>query len=386
MVTVVVDARIDSHTGMGRYMRCTAAALIRYAPPEYRFEVLHRTKTPRYTDAEDAELLAVARDVRADIIHALDYRVPLDAFDVPIIATVHDVMRILRPEYCDTDPDFERRFGLAVFGELRARTEKLRKLTALPTGLFRDPESVYEEHYARMLAYSCGRAAAIVTPTRTVAHQLAVAVGPNENIATSPWGIDHATVEPHSADASAGRAEFTPPAAYLLYVGQARPHKGLATLIESYRRSRAIRTGVTLACVGRDFDVGKHGATMLDRELGDHARCVGSIDDDILHDVYAGARALVHLAEHEGFGFPPLEALAAGCPVIAADIPVLHETLGEHAIYVDHGDPAAAAAAIDDVLACRPDATAATTAWTDRFTWQRHAADLLALYDRVLAR
>lgn len=373
---------------MGRYMRCAAEALIRHAGPDYRISVLRKTGTPRYTDAEDVELLAAAHKVGADLIHSLDYRIPITAVDVPIIATVHDVMRIRRPEFCDSDQEFQRRFGPAVFAELRARTARLRARAELPPGLVRAPQSIYEEQYARMLGYSCANSVATVTPTRTVARQLTEAIGPVGNIITMPWGIDHADVEAKHVKLNSVSTNFAVPARYLLYVGQARPHKGLPVLIDAYRRSRAAEAGVTLVCVGRDFDSGKPGADLLRGELASNSLCVGSVSDEALEELYENAVALVHLAEHEGFGFPPLEALSAGCAVIAADIPVLHETMGEHAIYVDYSDADAAAAAIDEVLMRPADAEsrAARRSHAARFTWQEHAAGLLALYDIALAR
>jgi glycosyltransferase involved in cell wall biosynthesis len=389
MITVLVDARIDSHTGMGRYMRCTAAALQMHASADVRVNVLGRTGTPRYTDAEDQELLAAVERCRPDIIHLLDYRLPLDDAGTPTIATVHDVTRTLRPEYCDSDEQFEARFGSDILEQLKGRCAKLRWISRLPPGNLRHPRSHYEEYYGRMLMYSCTQASRIVTPTRTVAKQLAGVVGAGVSVATTPWGIDHASVDRQTGSSSTVRLPLEASQAYLLYVGQVRPHKGIPVLIDAYRRSAASRLGLKLVCVGRDFATARPGARLLAAELGPNGTSVGAIDDQSLQALYKGAAALVLPSEHEGFGFPPLEALAAGCTVIVSDIPVFRETLGDHAIFVDYADSASLAAAIDQVAISDGDdksARAERMKWAARYTWKRHVDRLIETYRAVLGR
>jgi glycosyltransferase involved in cell wall biosynthesis len=214
-----------------------------------------------------------------------------------------------------------------------------------------------------------------------VARDLRVVTGRHEGVHVSPWGIDH-------ADCDRANFAFSPTEApqpierYLLYVGQARSHKGFGALLGGYRRSGAAQAGVRLVCVGSDFAAGAGGASLL-ACLGDAGVAKGVVDDAALHDLYSRADALVHLAEHEGFGFTPLEALAAGTRVIASDIPVLRETLGQHAAFVECADPDAVAESIDRVLAgpaSAPTERASRMRWVQRYRWDRHARDVLAAY------
>ncbi len=76
----------------------------------------------------------------------------------------------------------------------------------------------------------------------------------------------------------------------------------------------------------------------------------GRVDDAELAALYAGARATVLPSHLEGFGFTPLESLAAGTPVVVSDLPVLRETLGDAAVFVPPGDSGALAAAIRAVV------------------------------------
>ena len=209
--------------------------------------------------------------------------------------------------------------------------------------------SLYAEYYARMLAWTCRQASYVVTPTETVARQLAQAVRLGGRPVPIPLGIDHwaegATGDPDILD--------TFPGQYLLYVGQARMHKGLPELIEAYQYSQASSRNVPLVCAGRDFAPGTDAAAQLEGALGGNAIAIGEVPDDTLRHLYAHATALVHLAVHEGFGLTPLEAMTCGSRVIVSGIPVLRETLGQHAEFVESDNALDAAGAIDKILAER---------------------------------
>jgi glycosyltransferase involved in cell wall biosynthesis len=108
------------------------------------------------------------------------------------------------------------------------------------------------------------------------------------------------------------------------------------------------------------------------------------VPDAALAVLYTRATALVHLADHEGFGFPPLEALALGCPVVASDSPVLRETLGPHAAFADPGNPDDVANCVDHVIATDgPAARAGRTGWARRFRWRCHVDELLCCYRQL---
>ncbi len=114
---------------------------------------------------------------------------------------------------------------------------------------------------------------------------------------------------------------------------------------------------------------------------------LGEVGDISLARLYAGAAAVVHLAEHEGFGFPPLEALSLGTRVLAADLPVLRETLGSHARFTDPGNARAAVIALDHLLNSddTPDARHRRAAWAARYRWDTCARQVLDCYRKVLA-
>ncbi len=125
---------------------------------------------------------------------------------------------------------------------------------------------------------------------------------------------------------------------YLLFVGALEPRKAPEVLAAAYRRARSGGLDADLAVAGE----GREAAAL--REAG--ARLLGRVSDPELAALYAGALALVLPSRLEGFGFPPLEALAHGTAPVVSDLPALRENLGDGARYVPPGDPEALAGAM----------------------------------------
>ncbi|MGH3567758.1 MAG: glycosyltransferase family 4 protein [Pseudonocardia sp.] len=375
---VLLDAGVDGADGIGRYSRCVADGLRRGAPPDVELIVRGSgLATHRYSPAAGQELLGHAGEARADLVHLLDYRIPITAAAGPaMIVTVHDVLRVAHPQPCYSDDEFAAHRGDEGLAELRAAVAELRELVAFPVD--RRPAGAHEDYLGRMLALAAARAEQVMVPTTTVAAQLCHLVPASEKVMVSPWGLDHL---PAPARAPVPGV----PDRYVLYVGQARPHKGLAELLAALA---VRRTEVVLVLAGRDFTpAGPAGLRAVQTLGADRVVALGEVSDAVLARLYRNASALVHLAEHEGFGFPPLEALAHGCPVLAADIPVLHETLGPHASFVDRDDPDAVAADLAQlILGDAPAARTERITWARRFTWDRHVEDLVGCYRRTEAR
>jgi glycosyltransferase involved in cell wall biosynthesis len=100
----------------------------------------------------------------------------------------------------------------------------------------------------------------------------------------------------------------------------------------------------------------------------------GLVEDDDLAAIYSGARALVFPSDDEGFGLPPVEALACGTPVVVCDVPALREVLGERATFVDCDDLAGLLSAAARVK--RPAPSPPGWSWEDaaRATWDAYRA------------
>jgi glycosyltransferase involved in cell wall biosynthesis len=120
--------------------------------------------------------------------------------------------------------------------------------------------------------------------------------------------------------------------------------------------------------------------------LRDQVRFLGYVPDDDLPALLSGASALVFPSLYEGFGLPPLEAMACGTPVITASAPAMTELLGGAAEFVPLRDPAAIAEAAIRFLtepSFRADRSAAGLELANRFSWKRAAAETAEVYREI---
>lgn len=163
-------------------------------------------------------------------------------------------------------------------------------------------------YYQTVVRWACARAARVITDDPRTVDDLGKFLGVDaRKVRVVPLGVSERFFE--SANA--------PPAArpYFLYVGNHRRHKDLETLFEAWSRLPD-ELDVDLYVTGPDdFDGELERRRRVNREI----RALGDLADDALVGYYAGARALVTAALCEGFGLPILEAMAAGCLVVACE-------------------------------------------------------------------
>ena len=123
---------------------------------------------------------------------------------------------------------------------------------------------------------------------------------------------------------------------YLLYVGNAYPHKNLEGLIKVFARIKQARPELKLVLVGKE-DYFYHGLKKYAQKFSDIV-FPGYVPDADLAELYSGALAYVFPSFYEGFGLPPLEAMARGLPVVSSNKTCLPEILGDAAIYFNPED------------------------------------------------
>ncbi len=176
---------------------------------------------------------------------------------------------------------------------------------------------------------------------------------------------------------------------YLLFVGSMRRHKNWNGLMQGYARlPKALQIAHPLVFVGRCKRVRKAAVELAEQlDIHQSIHITGVVDESTLHAFYGGARLLVCPSFMEGFGFPALEALACGVPVVASSRTCIPEVLGAAARYVDPSSPQSIAEGLEQVL---EDNTLRDRLIESGFTQaasyspERTAAAMLRVVERVL--
>lgn len=170
---------------------------------------------------------------------------------------------------------------------------------------------------------------------------------------------------------------------YALYVGQTEPHKDVPTAIEAMQVLRD--TGIDLAIVGQPGRDHERVLALSASDLTVHV--VGAVSDSELEDWYAHASVFVFPSLTEGFGYPPLEAMARGIPVVASRAGSLPEVLGDAALFHEPGEAEDLALQVRRVLSdesLRREYVRRGEDRVRRYTWQG-SAERMALILRSAA-
>jgi glycosyltransferase involved in cell wall biosynthesis len=176
---------------------------------------------------------------------------------------------------------------------------------------------------------------------------------------------------------------------FILYAGNIKPHKNLERLIEAFD---IIRHGelkdAKLLIIGDE--ISKYATlrrTVHRYKLHKHVRFFGFVPDATLAILYRLARVFVFPSLYEGFGLPPLEAMASGTPVITSNVSSLPEVVGDAAMLIDPYEPDAIAGAIRRVMVderLRDDMRERGLARAREFSWARSIRRVREIYDEIL--
>jgi alpha-1,3-rhamnosyl/mannosyltransferase len=168
----------------------------------------------------------------------------------------------------------------------------------------------------------------------------------------------------------------------VLYVGSLLPHKNVDTLIRAFGLG-GMDDDLLLVGPGSKRELGRVRALIDELGCRDKVRHLGWLDDGALGHLYRHARAIAIPSLHEGFGLPILEAMEAGAPVIASDIPAFREVAGDHATLVGRPlDPFAWQAALQS-SALDEARIAMAREWARKTSWADVAAAFVKLFDEL---
>ncbi|MBI3977476.1 MAG: glycosyltransferase family 4 protein [Chloroflexi bacterium] len=299
---------------------------------------------------EQVALPLAARRAQPDLLHVPYFGSPVWS-PVPTVVTVHDLIMLVVPEH---------RGGLAV------------------------------QAYTRLAMMAARRATLVLADSECTRRDILRLLGiPADRVRVVPLAADdrYQADQPPAALAAV-RVRYDLPERFILYVGDLNRRKNLEALICAFRQ---VATDRVLAIAGRA--AGRSSALYPDlaacaRRYGveDRVRFVGHVAEDDKPALYAACDLFVFPSRYEGFGLTPLEAMAAGAPVVCSNAASLPEVVGDGGILVEPTEDALASAMgsvlADPALADR--LRHAGKARAKQFTWRRTAELTVAAYEDAI--
>lgn len=366
---IVIDARKLHDFGIGTYIRNLVTELgvidheseyVLLTRPEdaaavagagRNFRVAIETSRP-YSLGEQWRIPRAAARARAQLLHEPHYVLP-PLTRCRTVVTIHDCIHLRFPEYLPSRAAF-----------------------------------AYAHTMIRLAARKADRVLTVSDASkRDILHYTGVAP---EKVVVVPNGLDArfaAVPDAEAVDRVRQRFQLDHP--FVLYVGNIKPHKNLERLIAAFASMRADGPdGLKLVVIGDETSrhPGLRQAVHRHR-LDKHVRFLGFQPAATLVTFYRLARAFVFPSLYEGFGLPPLEAMANDTPVVTSNVSSLPEVAGDAALLVDPYDVASIADGIRRAVtdeALRHDLIARGRLRAREFSWARAAADTLAVYREVV--
>jgi glycosyltransferase involved in cell wall biosynthesis len=366
---IAIDARKLHDFGIGTYIRNIVRGLARIdQQTEYviicrpadveigaelgpNFRMVAEAASPYSVGEQFWIPLCLARE-RAHLVHEPHYVLPV-ATRCRAVVTIHDCIHLMFPQY-------------------------------LPGRL--------AHVYARASMWSATKKAdRILTVSEASKHDILrfFDISP-EKVNVIYNAIDERFLGPPDAERMAlVRQRFQLDHPFVLYVGNIKPHKNLERLMDAFARVRAAGLDdLRLVIIGDELS--KYPPlrrAVRHHRLEKYVRFFGFQPYDTLAAFYRLARVFAFPSLYEGFGLPPLEAMACGTPVVTSNVSSLPEVAGGAALLVDPRDPASIAAGLHRAAtdqALRADLIAKGLARARQFSWNDAVADIHRIYFEVL--
>lgn len=367
MPTIAIDARKYFDFGIGIYIQNLISTFSSLDTP-YQFSLYiseaqrakvsapknWQLKETRYGKYSPGEFFLFGREVLrdgVDLFHAPHYTLP-SGLQGRSVVTIHDLIHLKLPQF----------FSMA------------------------------QRAYARfMVGQAVRNAGAIITSSHNTKGDLVELFG----IAEKRVNVVHLGISESFRRMDAGhikqfRQKHYLDKPYVLFVGNMKPHKNVATLLKAFSRIRPRYPDLRLVFVGgRCFQ--DKGLADLARGLGitESIRDMGRISDEEVLGTYNGAEMLVLPSFYEGFGFTILEAMACGIPSVVSTGGSIPEVAGNASIICDPGEPDSFAVAIETLLTDTGRRDELIRLGLDRikhFGWHETGRQTLQVYEQVLKK
>lgn len=298
---------------------------------------------------EQVSLPQLARRHSLDLLHSLHYTAPY-SLHCPSVVTFHDMTFFLFPE-------------------LHTRTKRFL--------------------FPRLIRLSAKRAAALIAISESTRRDaIRLLRLPPERIHSTPLGISKAFRPIHDTRALAEyQRRYHLPDAFILFVGLIEPRKNLPLLLKAYGQLAKRQDIPPLVLAGRaGWGIDQVNRLVQTLDLQEKVHFTGYFPEQDLPFVYNLAQVLVYPSTYEGFGFPPLEAMACGTPVIATNVASLTENIGEAGLLIPPLDEQALVDALQTLInspALQKDLSQAGIKQAAKFTWEQTAQLTLKVYESL---
>ena len=294
----------------------------------------------------------LVRRMRLDLLHSPYYVKPYLPLGCPSVVTIYDL------------------FGWRFPRELSRRGRLFYRLT---------------------MGLAVRTAAALITLSESARADLLHVYHLDPDRVTVTLGASERRFSPQPPDLIAAlRQRYTLPERYVLYLGAQKPHKNLERLLRAWRRlSEADATAGSMLIIAGHATAHGQQLRLLVETLGLSAsvRFLPNVADADLPALYSGAELFVFPSYYEGFGLPPLEAMACGTPVLCAYATSLPEVVGNAAMTFDPYNMIELAESLGRLLnnsSLRRDLSARGRRRARDFSWRRTAMVTLSLYERLV--
>lgn len=313
---------------------------------------------PWYSFSEQWNMPSLLNKYKLGLVHFPHFNVPLFYFR-PFVITIHDLILLHFPTIRATT---RSRFGywlkfwaykLVIFSAVR----RSRKIITVSEFTKKDILANYGVPEAK-ISVTCEAVDDFTEETR----DKAIEMGKNRDKILAKYGI----IKP-----------------YILYVGNAYPHKNLDRLMAAFKMVLREEKDLHLALVGKDDYFYSRLRKAVEKRQIENIIFAGFVPDEDLKVVYSEALAFVFPSLYEGFGLPPLEAMNHGVPVVSSDHPCMKEILGDSALYFDARSEKSISGAIERIIsdqALRSNLIRKGREQTRKYSWEKMARETSKTY------
>ena len=341
-------ARLDQNTEFVLLCRPDDAAALSALGPNFR--PLAET-AGNYSIAEQVKIPLALKREHVDLFHAPHYVLP-PLVPCRSVVTIHDCIHLMFPQYL--------------------------------------PNRLAFQYAKTSIALAARRATRVLTVSESSKRDILrfVDAEPSKIDVIYNAYDERFGVEPQEEDVVRVRERFQLNDEFVLYAGNVKPHKNLERLIDAFHlvRKRGM-DHLKLVLIGDD--ISKYAAlrrAVHRHQLHNYVRFLGYVNEETLAVMYRLAGVFVFPSLYEGFGLPPLEAMASGTPVVTSNVSSLPEVAGDAATLVDPYDPDAIADGIFRVLSDEQLRITMRRKGADRarqFSWEQSVRRVRDIYGQV---